>query len=103
MKRQSAKGKGKDIFFAEPKPQENAVTPSQQHNGAEVQRQNGTELKRQNSRTAKEQPTKLTSWVPESLAEELDQYWISLRAKDRKVTKSSIVVEALRNYLEKAD
>lgn len=71
--RPTIKGKGREIFFPE---KDVSKTPSQPYG-------------------------KVTFWLPVELLEELDNYWLRERAKDKKVTKSGIATQALQEFLKK--
>lgn len=98
MKRQSAKGRGKDIFFEEPTAERQASEASEQRDRSRAQQQEGTPSQRRDVAPLGQPTVKVTLWLPQELAEQLDQEWLQIRARDRKATKSGLVTRALRDY-----
>jgi hypothetical protein len=89
MRRPTIKGRGREIFFPEPKPptsttpHQNAIIPARQH-----------------ARTTLRHPYgKVTLWLPLELIRRLDSYWLKCRREDRKATKSGIASKALDRFL----
>lgn len=78
MKRTSMKGKGKELYFP-------TSTPASQHA----------------VKTTEEQKVeKATFYLPPEVTEQLEASWFELRKefKDKKVSKSAIVAEAVKRF-----
>ena len=108
-KRPSLKGRGREIFFAES--ERRAGEPSRRQDGVfpspkpsrepkESKRQDGTTAKRPDGKTAGRPTVKVTLWLPEEVASELDRRWLRLRAENRKATKSRLVAQALEAFFK---
>lgn len=79
MKRTTLKGKGKDLYFP-------TSTPARQHTSTE---------------TAEQKVEKATFYLPPEVTEQLEAGWFELRKefKNKKVSKSAIVAEALKRFM----
>ena len=98
-KRQSIKGKGREVFFAEQaEERQRDSTPSGQSDSGESRRRDSVTSRQRHAAPAEQQTVKVTLRLPESLAEQLDEEWLNVRSHDRKATKATIVAEALRSY-----
>lgn len=84
MARKSIRGLGADLYAPATTTLEHphAGTPAHQHNGDDAQ-------------------TKATFYLSPTTLNDLDRAWLDRRRGDRRVSKSSIVEQALREFLTK--
>lgn len=78
-KRQSLIGKGADVFFSTPEEPQKPVQAAR-------------------TTAAKEATVMTTVYLPQSIADQLDEIWLERRKKDKRLQKSHVVTEALRAY-----
>jgi hypothetical protein len=86
MPRKSIRGLGANLYAPADGPSEDQhdSTPAHQHDGDAAPQ------------------AKATFYLSPQTLDELDRAWITQRGRDRRVSKSSLVEQALRDYLAKA-